>query len=68
MGSVSQSFIYTRYLLLDLLGPKVESALKFVKAGGEFSAIGDLSDLEAIVRSEKGTRIVNDCAEIQFYE
>ncbi|CAA0097185.1 Carbamate kinase 1 [BD1-7 clade bacterium] len=50
------------------MGPKVEAACDFVRSGGLFAAIGALSDLDAILKREKGTFIVNDENHLQFYE
>lgn len=40
------------------MAPKVEAACRFVEATGGTAAIGSLSDAEAVVRGESGTRIV----------
>ena len=38
------------------MGPKVEAACDFVRRTGERAVIGSLSDLEAMVSGEAGTR------------
>lgn len=43
------------------MGPKVEAAVRFVKATGNRAAIGSLEDIEAIVSGEAGTSIVPEC-------
>ncbi len=40
------------------MGPKVDAAVKFVKATGKRAAIGSLEDIEKIVRGEAGTNVV----------
>ncbi len=40
------------------MGPKVDAAVKFVKATGKRAAIGSLEDIEKIVLGEAGTNIV----------
>jgi carbamate kinase len=40
------------------MAPKVEAACRFVEATGGTAAIGSLSNAEAVVRGESGTRIV----------
>ncbi len=37
------------------MGPKVEAACRFVRAGGGFAAIGSLADAGAMLREEAGT-------------
>jgi carbamate kinase len=39
------------------MGPKVESAVRFVEATGRRAAIGSLSDIDAIVRGQAGTTV-----------
>jgi carbamate kinase len=48
------------------MGPKVESAIEFVEKTGGWSAIGSLSETEAILRGEAGTWI--DCGPPDFIE
>lgn len=43
------------------MGPKVEAAVRFVKATGNRAAIGNLEDIEGIVSGEAGTSIVPEC-------
>lgn len=50
------------------MGPKVRSAISFVKSGGKFSAIGALDDLVKIIPGELGTRIVSNSERILFYK
>ena len=50
------------------MAPKVETACHFVKAGGDFAAIGNLADAANIVAGEKGTRISLKTDNINFYE
>lgn len=40
------------------MGPKVDAAVKFVKATGKRAAIGSLEDIEQIVQERAGTNIV----------
>jgi carbamate kinase len=40
------------------MGPKVEAAIRFVRATGNRAAIGALSDIALIVAGEKGTQVV----------
>lgn len=40
------------------MGPKVESACGFASRGGRFAGIGALEDARAILRGERGTRIL----------
>jgi carbamate kinase len=40
------------------MGPKLEAACRFVRAGGQLAAIGALADAAAIVHGTAGTRIV----------
>lgn len=44
------------------MGPKVEAAVRFVRATGKRAAIGSLDDIEAIVAGTAGTRIVPECS------
>lgn len=39
------------------MGPKVQAAVEFAKATGNTAVIGALSDIEAIVRGEAGTKV-----------
>lgn len=48
------------------MGPKVRGACQFVRETGYRSAIGQLSDLERIMRREAGTLISNDVNGIQY--
>lgn len=43
------------------MGPKVEAAIRFVKATGKRAAIGNLDDIERIVLGEAGTNITPTC-------
>lgn len=49
------------------MGPKVEAACDFVRSGGQYAAIGALSELENIITGASGTHILKDCDEIEFY-
>jgi carbamate kinase len=40
------------------MGPKVEAAVRFVRATGNRAAIGNLDDIERIVAGEAGTSVV----------
>ncbi len=46
------------------MGPKVEAAVRFVRATGHRAAIGKLEDIEAIVAGTAGTSIVPDCESV----
>jgi carbamate kinase len=48
------------------MGPKVEAACAFARATGKRAAIGQLSDLGAILRGEAGTSIALDAAGIVY--
>jgi carbamate kinase len=41
------------------MGPKVEAAVRFVAATGNRAAIGALDEIEAIVKGDAGTRVVD---------
>ena len=41
------------------MGPKVEAAIRFVRATGNRAAIGSLEQIEAIVNGEAGTQVVS---------
>lgn len=49
------------------MGPKVESACEFVKAGGKFAGIGSLFDAIDLINGNSGTVITRDCEEIIYY-
>ena len=49
------------------MGPKVRGACEFVEATGKNSAIGQLSDLESIMRGEAGTSISSEIQGIRYY-
>jgi carbamate kinase len=40
------------------MGPKVDAALRFVRATGNRAAIGSLDDIEKIVEGSAGTNVV----------
>ncbi|MDZ7805233.1 carbamate kinase [Thiohalophilus sp.] len=49
------------------MGPKVEAACRFVRAGGAFAGIGRLTEAQAILEERRGTRIVADNVAIKWW-
>ena len=41
------------------MGPKVEAACRFAEATGAVAGIGALADAAAILRGERGTRVIS---------
>lgn len=50
------------------MGPKVEAALEFVEQTGGLAGIGQLTDAQAILRSEAGTIVSHDAERTAFWE
>lgn len=48
------------------MGPKIQAACEFAKATGNVAVVGSLSDIEAIVRGEAGTRISTQFKGVQY--
>lgn len=49
------------------MGPKVDAACDFARAGGKTAAIGALADIEAMVRGERGTIINGSFASLTWH-
>ncbi len=57
--SLSEGSIGEHAFEAGTMGPKVEAAGAFVRAGGDFSLIGSISQAEDILAGKAGTRIIS---------
>lgn len=58
LGRVTPENLAQHEFAAGSMGPKVEAAVRFVKATGKRAAIGRLEDISRIVRGEVGTNVV----------
>ena len=48
------------------MGPKIQAACEFAEKTGKTAVIGALSDIEAIVRGEAGTRVSTEVEGVHY--
>ena len=64
--SASASYLEGLKLEPGSMGPKVEAACRFVRAGGD-ARIGELADATRVLRGEAGTRVISGTAPTRIW-